>query len=115
MRGTFTVIKADGSSATQPVNKTPEYEMIKGGLDNGPLEAVPLFDEYKGERCIVFCDEDGRNKGLPPNYTATALWHAGIRANGREPSQVLTPLDVVVGLVGPIVIISGDEELLRDV
>lgn len=114
MKGTLTIIKADGSSATQPLDKTPEYEAIKAGLDDGWLEAVPLFNRYKGERCVVFADEEGRLKGLPHNAIATALWHETIRAAGMEPSQMLLPLDVI-GLVGPIVIISGDDELLREV
>jgi hypothetical protein len=115
MKGTFTVIKADGNSATQPVVVTPKYEMIKDGLNGGWLELVPLFDRYKGERCVVFCDEEGRLNGLPRNPIATALWHACIRARGLDPMRVLTPPDAIDGLVGPIVIISCDEELLRDV
>lgn len=115
MIGTFTVIKADGTITSEQLTAAPAYEKIKAGLNNGPLEAVPLFDEYLGKRCIVFCDEEGRNNGLRRNLAATALWHNRIRAQGHDPMRVLTPPDAIDGLVGPIVIISGDEELLRDV
>lgn len=115
MKGTFTIIKPDGTVTSEPLTAPAEYNKIKAGLDGGFLEHVPMFDQYEGVECIVFCDEDGRGKGLVPNSRATALWHAGIRTGGREPSDTLTALDVIVGLVGPIVIISGDEELLREV
>lgn len=103
MKGTFTVIKADGSSATQPVDRAPDYKMIKHGLDGGSLEIVPYFSRYKGERCVAFCDEDGKNKGLPYNRIVTDLWF------DMEPRAI-----GVDYLVGPIVIVSGDDDLLRE-
>jgi hypothetical protein len=115
MKGTLTVIKADGTVTSETLDETTTenslYQKLKAGLDGGPLELVPLFDRYDGEECIVFCDEDGRGKGLVPNSRATTLWHAGIRRRGREPSDTLTTLDVIVGLVGPIVIVRGDDDL----
>jgi hypothetical protein len=116
MKGTLTVIKADGTVTDETLGEATTfdslYQKLKDGMDGGPLEAVPLFPEYDGEPCIVFCDEEGRMKGLQANATATKLWHTGIRANGRNPSKVLTATDYIVGLVGPIVIVRGDDELL---
>jgi hypothetical protein len=115
MKGTLTIIQPDGTVTSETLDQTTTenslYQKLKTGLNDGYLELVPLFSKYEGEKCVVFCDEDGRGKGLVPNTRATALWHAGIRGGGREPSDTLTTLDVIVGLVGPIVIVRGDREL----
>lgn len=40
----------------------------------GYIEAVPLWEDYMGDACVVYCNEEGKLHGLPINGRATALW-----------------------------------------
>src|SRR5262245_45541667 len=112
MRGRMIVIKPGSDSLTsrplieeRPLTGPPEYEEIKKALDGGQLEPVPYFSRYDGQQCVAFVDKYGKTpmSGLPRNYnaTATALWMGQV---GDLKGDYL---------VGNVVIICGDVELLR--
>lgn len=67
----------------------------------GPLELVPLLTKLGRSRCIAFCDEDGKRKGLPLNAAAQALWRLAI---GRPITED--------HLVGPITIVVASQSFL---
>ena len=100
MRGLLTIIQVDGAVSSEELAAPPALEALQAGIGGGYIEIVPWFTKYRGRRCMAFCDEDGKRKGLPINDHATALWHALVAAlRGRDV------------LVGPVVIVSGAEVL----
>jgi hypothetical protein len=102
VRGVLTIIQVDGAVSSEELAAPPALEDLQGGV-GGYIELVPYFTKYKGRPCVAFCDEDGKRKGLPVNQRATSLWHALVAAlRGRDV------------LVGPIVIITGDRELMEE-
>jgi hypothetical protein len=103
MKGRLTIIPAGtGAVSSKELAAAPRLEDLPGGV-GGDIELVPGFIRYQGEPCAAFCDEDGKGKRMPVNQRATALWHA-----------MLAPLKVNDYLVGPIVIVTGDRELLEE-
>lgn len=67
----LTIIKADGTETTQMCSaELKELQALVGGL----IEQVPHFTKYDGKKCIAWCNEEGRIKGLPVNPKATSLW-----------------------------------------
>jgi len=87
-------------------------EQLKAGLDEGYLEAVPMFNTIAVEgvvhRCVAFCDEDGIRKELPVNMLATGLWLAACGRAGMR------SLPQAYGLLGPVVIVYGDQEFMAE-
>src|SRR5215831_20704522 len=63
------IIRIEGG----PIDLNAILEIVKAALDGGTLEQVPNFTTYDGQRCVAFCDEDGKDKGLKYNYHGTAL------------------------------------------
>lgn len=100
MKGRLTIIGPDASETSTPLTAPPELEQLQAAV-GGSIEVVPLFTTFRGERCVVFCNEEGKLEGLAPNILAQVLWE---RAVGRPISDDL--------LVGPIAIITGDAALL---
>jgi hypothetical protein len=91
------------------LDRVPDLLELQRLLNGGYLERVPGFTSiaHGGEahRCVAFCDEDGKMKGLPVNHYATILWKfACVRIRPEE-----TPPD---RLCGPVLIIYGDDELM---
>jgi len=122
MRGKLVVIKpSDNGEAFRkpdireeeiygPIDIVEVLDKVKAGLDGGTLEQVPNFTTYDGQRCVAFCDEDGKGKGLKYNYHGTALlWLAHTIAMSGD------ALFVQRGdyIAGPLVIIAGDDELIN--
>jgi hypothetical protein len=93
-------IKPDGTYVYRKLTTPPTAEVLHEGIE-GPLELVPLFRKLGLSPCIAFCDEDGRQKGLSPNRAAQALWRLAV---GRYITED--------HLVGPIVIVVGEESFL---
>lgn len=101
MRGTLLILKADGTESERRLEAPPPLEELQTAV-GGYIEMVPmrLFNRWKGERAVMFCDEDGKRKQYPVNLRATALAPGLARLN-----------DV---LVGDVVIIAGDPELMAE-
>jgi hypothetical protein len=92
-----------------PLAAVPDLLELQRHLNGGYIERVPGFTsiEHRGEvrRCIAFCDEDGKMKGLPINHYATILW--------KFACQRLKPDETVTDrLCGSVLIIYGDDELM---
>jgi hypothetical protein len=94
------------------VTKSPTLEFLQGAV-GGFIEAVPLFNtiEYKDERrrCVVYCNEEGKLKGLPYNSRATFLWNEALPPPGLI-DKGGAMADV---LVGPIVVLLGDAAFMQ--
>lgn len=71
------IIQPDGESAAASVE--PELDALQAAIGGGYLECVTLPD------CHLYCDEEGKLKGLPMNSYATAL----ARRLGWQPRDVL--------------------------
>lgn len=84
------VIDPDGAAEVREIEENlQEFQSIVGGW----LEAVYGSHNENGEpQLTIFCNEEGKLKGLEFNRRATALWYAAdpaVRLNG----------DVLVGSV----------------
>jgi len=98
VRGLLTIVQIGGAVSSQELTAPPALADLRAGIGGGYIELVPYFSKYGRWRCVAFCEEDGKLKGLPINDHATALWHAQVAAlRGRDV------------LVGPVVIVSGAE------
>jgi hypothetical protein len=87
--------------------KLGELQTLVGGF----IELVPFWNTIadNGSRvpCFAFCNEDGKNLGLPRNRRADDLWIESIAVDHRRDR---TPTGDY--LVGTVVVISGDKEFL---
>lgn len=82
---------------------SPEFSELLHDKIGGYFELVPYFNTINDRRCVVFCDTDGKNKGLPYNALAQHLWE---RSYGK--------LIFEDHLVGNIVVIVGTESFLSE-
>jgi hypothetical protein len=97
--------------AIEALTGPPKAERIHDML-GGFLELVVLLDtvEHDGEvhRCATFANEHGKLENQPINEAATELLAVALsRRYGRRPTQLPD------FLVGPVVIIFGDPELMK--
>jgi hypothetical protein len=100
MKGALTIIPVGTAAVTRKeLTAAPRLEDLQSGV-GGDIETVPHFNRYQGEPCVAFCNEAGKLDGLPVNHRATAHWYA---IAGR----------VADVLVGPVVIVTGDKQLMR--
>jgi hypothetical protein len=109
MKGTMYVFKpGDDQPKVIEIVGPATLDWLKRHLDGGFLEAVPGFNwfgepgKHENTRCVAFCDEEGKNKGLPYNEEATVRWCDAIGMN-------ITEID---HLVGPVIVLVGDDEFL---
>ena len=69
------------------VDGPPADAMLRQAV-GGEIEDVPCFNSisYEGvvHRCVAFCNDRGKEHGLPLNAWATALWHSALRRQGYE-------------------------------
>ena len=109
MRGVLTIIPASGAASSQELVAPPALEALKAGIGGGYIERVPGWTHYESKPCVAFCDEDGKRKRLPVNMRATELWYKSV--GGPVFDTYDGPQDF---LVGPIVIVTGDRELMEE-
>lgn len=98
MQGTLTTISPDGHVAMEILDGPPGLERLQE-LVGGYIEAVPGLTKREDTPCVAFVNEEGILKGLPLNTLASEIWAAAA-------PQMAT------SLVGTMVVIEGDEELL---
>jgi hypothetical protein len=118
MKGTMLVIPPDGrltvTEFTGPID-LPSLSKAVGGY----IEVVPHFDSFMHagalRRCVAFCDEDGKRKELPLNGWACVAWDAALRRHpefeGFDLSKRPSSTDY---LVGPVVVLYGDDEWMAE-
>jgi len=100
MKGTVTILKADGSVSIRYVTAPLALEELQAAV-GGYIETVPYFDKYGPHDCVAFCNEEGKLNNLPLNEQATQAWQEAV---GQPLGDVL---------VGDIIILSGDKEFLK--
>lgn len=112
MKGKMLIFGAGtGASITvHPLSAPPPLNELQAAV-GGYIEPVPYFSsiEWDGkiQPCAVFCNEDGKNRQLQRNAYATALWSVALRR--RHPRGELNDV-----LLGTVVVIFGDEELMAE-
>ena len=101
MKGKLYVIKASGEISETMLTEAPKLESLQKAV-GGYIEVVPFFVHFQGLDCIALCNEEGKLIGLPINGSATEAWR---NQCGGWINDVL---------VGSVVIICGDAELLSE-
>ena len=103
MKGKLTILHETGDWTVLEIDHAPDCSELQSRV-SGYIECVPYFNRYKGERCVAFCNEEGKLDGLDANKLATGAWHYQLEKAGVPCHDVL---------VGPVVIVTGDDELLE--
>lgn len=116
MRGMLLIFRP-GERAPQQIelDHCPELDELKGYIGGGHLKLVPGFRSIAHYDmvidCVAYGDEDGKRNKLEANNIATILWDLALRRNG---SGLLQPDGRAIDwLVGPIVVLFGDRELME--
>lgn len=117
MKGTLVVLGTDGSidrtEVGNPSGLLPTLQKAVGGY----VEVIPYFKTFldQGEQkpCIALCNEEGKLNELPYNALATALWHEVLKKDKTIAAMPMvgSQLD---SLVGPVVIVMGDDEFMEE-
>src|SRR5215831_7243937 len=94
------------------VDGPPGDAMLRQAV-GGEIEDVPGFNSisYEGvfHRCVAFCNDRGKDLGLPLNAWATALWHSSLRHQGYERGLRREDGSVADRLVGNVAIVFEDK------
>lgn len=89
-------------------DRDPTLEELRAAVE-GDIEKVPYWDgilvNSKTLPCVVLCNEHGKEKGMEYNMLATLLWKQAQKAADVEIDDVL---------VGPVVILFGCPEFMRN-
>jgi hypothetical protein len=95
-----------------PYFDTVKIEQVPQAPDDAYLSLLKRASE-KPVRCVAFCNEEGKLKGIGYNELATRLWAMSMVNLGvvRPNDDGDVMLDDV--LVGPVVIAFGDDEFLE--
>jgi hypothetical protein len=104
MKLRMVIVRANGKLTAHELTDRPTLEELQD-LVGGHIERVRHFDRLEGRPCVAFCHEEGELLGLPFNRIATVLWRLYLGISIKHMPDAL---------VGNVVIIQGDEELLRD-
>ena len=96
--GKITILYANGEEAMATATSLSLQKLQE--MVGGWIERVPMFATYNGEKCAVFCDEEGKLKGKPVNAAATKAWY--------EVAPQMVGQD---RLVGEVVIVQGTDLL----
>ena len=106
MQGFTLVIDPDGSKTIKEYRGPIPLDDLKAGVGDGFIEHVPYFSSFNWHGdpvpCAAFCNEMGKLHGMAYNAVATEAWH--------ETAPHMRGVDI---LVGPIVIVFGDEAFMR--
>jgi len=105
MRGSYLVIEPQMSAHKSgfkpvPLTASPGLRFMQE-LVGGPIQAIPRFTIWQGEKCVAICNEEGKMRRLPFNETASSAW-----------TFITKTTDF---LVGNVVIFQGDEEFLDSI
>lgn len=102
MKGTLYIIPADNVEpmTVRELTAAPDLDTLQKAVE-GSIETVPLFELFRGVPAVAFCNEEGKVNGMHLNERATKLWDEAIAPEPR--------FDV---LVGDVVVITGDAELM---
>ena len=95
--GIVITIPADEAQAirSRETDDQPTLQQLQDICD-GYIEQVPMWLDYLGIPCVVYCNEEGKQRRLPYNQRATRLWWD--KMGGGEYDDVL---------VGDIVLVVG--------
>jgi hypothetical protein len=118
MKGTMLVIAPGADPVATDFAGPPDLPALQKAV-GGYIEAVPYFNaiNYRGKwrRCVAFCDEDGKRKQLPYNALAHLCWDVALR---QLPQFKKQPADERPSspdyLVGPVVVLFGDDEWMAE-
>jgi hypothetical protein len=98
----------DCQPQSMAVDGPPGDAMLRQAV-GGEIEDVPGFNSifYEGDlhRCVAFCNERGKDLGLPLNAWATALWHSSLRRQGYERGLRREDGTVADRLIGNVVVV----------
>jgi hypothetical protein len=100
MKGKTIILKTDGTTTEAEWDKPCGLDYLQAAVD-GYIELVPHFNKYKGEECVVYCNEEGKMNDLPMNIIASDKWYEAL---GFYPGDIL---------VGDVIILTGDSEFLQ--
>lgn len=98
MHGKMIIIGTDGSETVTEYTGTIPLADMQSAV-GGYIEIIPMFERFRGETCVAFCNEEGKMYSLDYNRKATEHWRA-----------VHSSRDF---LVGPVAIVIGNDEFLR--
>ena len=74
----ITVLHCPTDARPRLVRLVPTLTAMRALVGGGYLEAVIVHDRTAGLSWVAYCDDNGKDKGLPANEIATALaWLAG--------------------------------------
>jgi hypothetical protein len=131
MKGTMLTISVNGTVKTTPLNGPPDLDTMQEAV-GGYITQVPYLDsvEHAGTvyQCVAFVDEEGMLKNKPVNEFANRIWDAALKRSGNEdvryrvgalaraidPSVSEQTHPLKDSLLGPIVIIYGDNDLMSE-
>jgi len=133
MKGTMLTISVNGTIKTTPLNAPPALETLQEAV-GGYIQPIPYLHSIERDgtvyQCVAFGDEEGKLKKKPVNEAANRIWDAALKRSGHEDVRYRTgkmarTLDAMVRgepppigdkdfLVGPIVIIYGDNDLMSE-
>jgi hypothetical protein len=90
------ILKTDG---TRVDNGTPStsLEVLQAAV-GGYIEIVPHFTTFESQRCVAFCNKDGKSQGLHFNDAATTAW---------QQAQLRLGISIDDILVGDVLIMIG--------
>lgn len=123
MNGIIISIAPTGEETITVVNVEPTLDMLKTAIGGGSIEIVPYFNRFthdgRRRECVAFCDEDGKNKGMPYNTAATKHWLSALQEG--KMNVRLMPDGRIVNLsgggedylVGKIAVVLGDRAFLQ--
>lgn len=117
MQGTMLIYTAEGRLGDPPelraLSAPPTLkalqEIVGGFIEQAPyFTTISIDDEM--HRCVAFSNEEGRVLNLPINQRATKLWNDALARISLHQRDERT--NFVRMLVGTIVVIIGDNELM---
>ena len=95
------IVPPDGIITTQNIKGNFDLSILQK-IVGGYVDIVPHFNKYGEDRCIVFCNEDGKMRQLPVNRYATILLYASCWPSNDYHQD---------HLVGTIAIVAGPREI----
>jgi hypothetical protein len=107
---------ADYNPRSIEVDDPPADAILRQAV-GGEIGDVPGFNSisFGGvlHRCVAFCNDRGKEYGLPLNAWATALWHSALRRHGYERGLRREDGTVADRLIGNVVIVFDEKASRR--